>query len=172
MAEDETKEQQPSQDQQVAATATEPDGQASPLDEEAADQTDATDHAGAGDQEEAGQPAEDTADQMDVEPAQLPELRATPGSDTAEGRTGNIDMVLDVSVPITVELGRTRMLIRDVLKLGVGGVVELDKIAGEPVDLFVRDLKFATGEVVVVGDRFGVRIKEVVDPRAAGKETE
>ena len=99
----------------------------------------------------------------EVSPADLPDLRQGPG---AGGGGGNIDMVLDVSVPIMVELGRTRMLIRDILDLEVGGVVELDKAAGQPVEVYVRDMKFASGEVVVVGDRFGVRIKEIFDPRA------
>ena len=114
----------------------------------------------------------DAGEPLEVRRAELPELDAVREAQTSDGAFGKIDMVLDVSVPITVELGRTRLLVRDVLRLGVGAVVELDKVAGEAVDLFVRDLKFATGGVVVVDDRFAVRIKEIVDPRAEAKEDE
>jgi flagellar motor switch protein FliN/FliY len=74
----------------------------------------------------------------------------------------NIDSLLDISLPITIELGRTKMLIRDVLDLGPGSVIELDKMSGEPVDLFVNDKKFARGEVVVIEENFGVRITELL----------
>jgi flagellar motor switch protein FliN len=74
----------------------------------------------------------------------------------------NIDTLLDISLPITIELGRTRMLVRDVLDLGPGSVIELDKMSGEPVDLFVNDKKFAKGEVVVIEENFGVRITELL----------
>ena len=71
-------------------------------------------------------------------------------------------MLLDISLPITIELGRTSMLIRDVLQLGPGSVIELDKVSGEPVDLYVNDRKFARGEVVVIEENFGVRITELI----------
>lgn len=73
----------------------------------------------------------------------------------------NIDLLLDVSVQITVELGRTSRRIRDVLALGPGAVVELEKLAGEPVDLLVNGKLIARGEVVVIGENFGVRITEI-----------
>lgn len=81
-------------------------------------------------------------------------------ADTNEAR--NIDILMDVSLPITIELGRTRMLIKDVLELGAGSVIELDKLSGEPVDLYVNDKLFAKGEVVVIEENFGVRITELV----------
>ena len=74
----------------------------------------------------------------------------------------NINMLLDVSLPITIELGRTEMLIRDVLELGQGSIIELEKLSGEPVDLYVNDKKFARGEVVVIEENFGVRITELI----------
>lgn len=80
-----------------------------------------------------------------------------------EGREPrNLDMLLDINLPITIELGRTTMLIRDVLQLGPGSVIELDKLSGEPVDLYVNDKKFAKGEVVVIEENFGVRITELI----------
>jgi flagellar motor switch protein FliN/FliY len=76
----------------------------------------------------------------------------------------NIDMLMDVNLQLTVELGRTRMTVRQVLDLQSGSVVELDRIAGEAVDIFVNDRMLARGEVVVVDDKFGVRITELVQP--------
>lgn len=74
----------------------------------------------------------------------------------------NIDSLLDISLPITIELGRTKMLVRDVLDLGPGSVIELDKVSGEPVDLYVNDKRFARGEVVIIEENFGVRITELL----------
>jgi len=74
----------------------------------------------------------------------------------------NIDSLLDISLPIIIELGRAKMLIREVLDLGPGSVIELDKLSGEPVDLYVNDKKFARGEVVVIEENFGVRITELI----------
>jgi flagellar motor switch protein FliN/FliY len=76
----------------------------------------------------------------------------------------NIDLILDVQLRVTVELGRKLMSVRDILALGPGSVVELDKVAGEPVDVLVNDRLIATGEVVVADDNFGVRITDIVNP--------
>ena len=86
------------------------------------------------------------------------------------GSPRNMDMLLDISLPITIELGRTSMLVRDILELGPGSVIELDKLSGEPVDLFVNDKMFAKGEVVVIEENFGIRITELlkVDERLKG----
>ncbi len=75
-----------------------------------------------------------------------------------------LDLILDVPLRVTVELGRTRMQIRDVLELGKGSVVELDKLAGEPVDLLVNGKLIARGEVVVIDENFGVRVTDIVSP--------
>jgi len=74
----------------------------------------------------------------------------------------NIDMLLDVTLPISIELGRTSMPIQDILNLGPGSVVELNRLAGEPVDLLVNDKLIAKGEVVVVDENFGVRVTSMV----------
>jgi flagellar motor switch protein FliN/FliY len=78
---------------------------------------------------------------------------------------GNIDLLLDVSMRITVELGRTRMQLAQILELQHGSVVELDRLAGDPVDVIVNDCMVARGEVVVVDDKFGVRITEMVSSK-------
>jgi flagellar motor switch protein FliN/FliY len=75
-----------------------------------------------------------------------------------------LDLLMDVPLRVTVELGRTRMQIRDVLELGKGSVVELDKLAGEPVDLLVNGKLIARGEVVVIDENFGVRVTDIVSP--------
>lgn len=81
-----------------------------------------------------------------------------------------IDLILDIPLEATVELGRARLLIKDVLELTSGSIVELDRIAGEPVDLLVNGRLVAKGEVVVIEDNFGIRVTEVVSPadRLAG----
>jgi flagellar motor switch protein FliN/FliY len=80
--------------------------------------------------------------------------------------TNNIDLLLDVSMRVTVELGRTRMQLAQILELQHGSVVELDRLAGDPVDIFVNDCMVARGEVVVVDDKFGVRITEMVSSKS------
>lgn len=77
----------------------------------------------------------------------------------------NLDVLMDVPVKLTVELGACQMPMRDVLHLGSGSVVQLDKIADTPVDLFVNQRRIARGEVVVVEDRFGIKITEILGPQ-------
>ncbi len=76
----------------------------------------------------------------------------------------NIDIVLDIPVTLSMELGRTRMSIRDLLQLKSGSVVELQKMADEPLDILVNGTLVAKGEAVVVDDRFGVRLTDVISP--------
>lgn len=83
---------------------------------------------------------------------------------TAGRESASLDLFMDVMLKVTVELGRTRMTLQQVLDLQNGSVVELDRLAGDPVDVFVNDLLIARGEVVVVDDKFGVRITEVISP--------
>jgi len=80
------------------------------------------------------------------------------------GVTGNIGLLMDVSMQLTVELGRTKMLIKDILGMGEGTIVELDKLAGEPVDLLVNGKLIAKGEVVVIDENFGVRVTDIISP--------
>ena len=84
------------------------------------------------------------------------------GKPLEEREAENMGLLLDVTMPITVELGRTKMLIKDVLQLGEGSIVELDKNAGEPADVYVGDKLVAKGEVVVIDDDFAIRITEIV----------
>jgi flagellar motor switch protein FliN len=88
---------------------------------------------------------------------------AMPGEASAaeSGTVSGLDVILDIAMPLTVELGRTKMLIRDILALGPGSVIELDKLAGEPVDLLVNDRPIAKGEVVVIDENFGVRLTQI-----------
>ncbi len=89
---------------------------------------------------------------------------ALPNFSRAIGKTagGPIDLLKDVDLNVKIELGRTRMLIEDVLRLAEGSVVELDKLAGDPVDVFVNEQLVARGEVLVLNDNFCVRINEIV----------
>lgn len=81
-----------------------------------------------------------------------------------QGTDLNLDVILDVSVSLSLEVGRTRIPIRNLLQLNQGSVVELERGAGEPLDVFVNGTLIAQGEVVVVNDRFGVRLTDVVSP--------
>ena len=76
----------------------------------------------------------------------------------------NLDFIMDIPLQLTVELGRTKMLVRDVLQLNQGSVVELTKLAGEPLDVFVNSKLVARGEAVVVNDKFGIRLLDIVSP--------
>lgn len=77
----------------------------------------------------------------------------------------NIDLLMDVSLRVSVELGRTRMQLAQILELQHGSVIELDRLAGDPVDIFVNDCMVARGEVVIVDDKFGVRITEMISSK-------
>lgn len=105
----------------------------------------------------------DPVDPEQVQPVDLPDLSAA--SPAAAGAP-NLELVRDIQVTLRVELGRTTMLIEDVLALTPGKVIELEKLAGEPLDVLVNNKLVARGEVVVVDDNFGVRITSIVDPRA------
>ncbi len=76
----------------------------------------------------------------------------------------NIDFLLDIPLEITIELGRTKMLINELLKLGQGSVIELSKFAGETLDIFANQRLIAKGEVVVVNDKYGIRLTEIITP--------
>jgi flagellar motor switch protein FliN/FliY len=88
-------------------------------------------------------------------------------SDTVvnDGGTRRLDMLLDLPLEVSVELGRTKLSIQELLSLGPGSVVELDKVAGEPLDILINDRLVARGEAVVVNDKFGVRITDIVSPQ-------
>ncbi len=90
----------------------------------------------------------------------FPKLSGVRGGETHN----DIDMILDIPVQLTVELGRTRIPIKHILQLAQGSVVELDALAGEPMDVLVNGCLIAQGEVVVVNDKFGIRLTDIVTP--------
>ena len=98
-----------------------------------------------------------------VAPAQFPSLRADANAGLA-GAGHDLNMILDIPVQLTVELGRTRIPIKHILQLAQGSVVELETLAGEPMDVLVNGYLIAQGEVVVVNDKFGIRLTDIVTP--------
>ncbi|WBM72159.1 flagellar motor switch protein FliN [Buttiauxella sp. WJP83] len=90
-------------------------------------------------------------------------FRALEGNDIA-GAMQDIDLIMDIPVKLTVELGRTRMTIKELLRLSQGSVVALDGLAGEPLDILINGYLIAQGEVVVVADKYGVRITDIITP--------
>jgi flagellar motor switch protein FliN/FliY len=111
-------------------------------------------------------PFDDGGDDFDglsdpeVKQADFQQLSSTP----VEGETKNIELLMDVELPISIELGKTKMNIADILGLAPGSIVELDKLVGEPVDLLVNQRCVAKSEVVVVEENFGLRITQLVSP--------
>ena len=93
----------------------------------------------------------------------FPSLPGGSGSGSAPVRN-EIDMIMDIPVQLTVELGRTRIPIKHILQLAQGSVIELDALAGEPMDVLVNGCLIAQGEVVVVNDKFGIRLTDIVTP--------
>lgn len=86
------------------------------------------------------------------------------GGATGEGAEVNLDVILDVPVTLAMEVGRTRVSIRNLLQLNQGSVIELDRAAGEPLDVFVNGTLVAHGEVVVINEKFGIRLTDVISP--------
>ena len=95
-----------------------------------------------------------------VQSVQFPHLSPHGGPQ----ESGNIGLIMDVYMEMTVELGRTKKLIKEILNMGEGTIIELDKLAGEPVDILVNHKLIAKGEVVVIDENFGVRVTEIVSP--------
>jgi flagellar motor switch protein FliN len=95
---------------------------------------------------------------VDTQPLELPTFQQA----MQDAQVSSIDLLRDVELNVKIELGRSRMLVEDVLRLGEGSVVELDKLAGDPVDVFVNDRLVARGEVLVLNDNFCVRVNEIV----------
>lgn len=81
-----------------------------------------------------------------------------------EGIDPKLQLLLDLKLPVSIELGRTNMLIRDILRLGRGSVIEFDKLVSEPIDVLINGKKVAEGEVVVIDKHFGIRITTLIDP--------
>ncbi|RMF83344.1 MAG: flagellar motor switch protein FliN [Nitrospinota bacterium] len=96
------------------------------------------------------------------QPSQATEPPSTTNGDSLQPR--NLQFILDIPLQVTVELGRTKLLIHDLLQLGQGSVIELSKQIGEPFEVLVNQKLIARGEVVVVNDKFGVRITDIISP--------
>jgi flagellar motor switch protein FliN/FliY len=96
-----------------------------------------------------------------VAQGQSPEL-AELGPGVVNNAEVPLAMLMDLTLPLSIELGRTRMTVQDILRLGRGSVVQLERLAGEPIDIYVSDRRFAEGEVVVLGEHFGVRITRII----------
>ena len=147
----ETSESKPVQDAVEAAIA---DAQASV--DELKDQAAAASDPGDG--ADANETADGTESTDDPARIDMPEV----GSGESLGAQSGIELLSDVDLHVAIELGRTEMLVEDVLRLGPGSVVELDKLAGDPVDVFVNHRLVARGEVLVLNDNFCIRISEIV----------
>lgn len=135
-------------------------GQAAELLEDVADQVGADDWAAAMNEQAAAEGQKSSP--PPVEPAKIFKPFAAAASKAEQ--VNDFDMILDIPVSLTVELGRTKVSIRDLLQLAHGSVVELDGLAGEPMDVLVNGTLIAQGEVVVVNDKFGIRLTDIVTP--------
>jgi len=112
--------------------------------------------------EPGGKAAEDKSGKLNAE-AKTAQFSPVQDSGTSSVQRG-LDFILDIPLQITVELGRSQMLINDLLQLGQGSVVELSKLAGEPMEVLVNQKLIARGEVVVVNEKFGIRLTDIISP--------
>ena len=108
--------------------------------------------------------AEDTAPEAAENQAAGQQDAASPVAGGSKASAENLRVLENIEVQMTVEVGNTEISIRDLLRLNEGSVVELDRLAGDPLDILVNGTMIAKGEVVMVGERFGVRFTEIVDP--------
>lgn len=107
---------------------------------------------------------QETEDKLKVEAPKFPEIDYSPDATIYSPLDPKLELLYDLQLPVSIELGRTNMLIRDILRLGRGSVVEFDKLVSEPVDVLINGKKVAEGEVVVIDKHFGIRITTLVDP--------
>ncbi len=113
--------------------------------------------------------ADEEKDTNEAEESKVDEQGAnaeTPEEDEFEEQEGSsqLDFILDIPLELSVELGRTKMLVNDLLQLGQGSIVELNKLAGEPLEVYINRKLIARGEVVVVNEKFGVRLTDIITP--------
>ena len=108
--------------------------------------------------------AQTAASQPIAQPAAASKVFQPLSGERTEVAKTDIDMILDIPVQMTAELGRTRITIKNLLQLAQGSVVELDGLAGEPMDVLVNGCLIAQGEVVVVNDKFGIRLTDIITP--------
>lgn len=119
--------------------------------------TESSESADAGADSEQVQTDEQASDKMQAQAAEFSEA-ADAGADSGE----NLNILMDVQMPITVVIGKAEVPFKRLLQLGPGSVLELDRLVGQPADLYVQDIRLATGDIVVVNDNYGIRIREVV----------
>lgn len=146
MADDNKDEQQLSEDEKLAAEW------------EAAMEESGTDASGDASDGAAG----DAGSGQSVQAAPMEEFEA--GASGADGSAPDIDVILDIPVTISMEVGNTQIPIRNLLQLNQGSVIELDRLAGEPLDVLVNGTLIAHGEVVMVNEKFGIRLTDVISP--------
>ncbi len=129
---------------------------------------DALKEAGQSESKEESEPQASPEPAPEAEPAQSQSVQSQPAKleelspEKSAGPPPELDFILDIPLEVSVEIGRTKMLIKDLLKLNQGSIIELEKFAGEPVEVYVNGKLMAKGEVIVVNDKFGVRITEIV----------
>lgn len=145
------------------AEETNPDAEG--MDEDLADEwAAAMSEAGESESGESGEGLDDewvaAMSEQDVKPVQLDQL----GSSAGGALSSDMDLIMDIPVTLSMELGNTEIAIRNLLQLTQGSVVELDRFAGEPLDVLVNGTLIAHGEVVVVNDKYGIRLTDVVSP--------
>ncbi len=112
--------------------------------------------------EEAGTPMEGSGAALEAENVPLEKIQSSASSNSSEDI--NLDVILDIPVTISMEIGNTKINIRNLLQLNQGSVVELDRMAGEPLDVVVNGTLIAHGEVVVVNEKFGIRLTDIISP--------
>lgn len=112
------------------------------------------------------QGAEEKQDAAEHGADEFKQVEAKPLDETSPGSNGDVklDVILDIPITIAMEIGRTKLSIRNLLQLNQGSVVELDRLAGEPMDVLVNGTLVAHGEVVVVNEKFGIRLTDVISP--------
>ncbi|GAB5495938.1 MAG: hypothetical protein Phyf2KO_10180 [Phycisphaerales bacterium] len=174
-----TDEQESSQNPTEPDAQSQPEAESAPTEPEAAEGGDPTDDLAAAalasaqaaidslnaeadpTQSDAGQSVAASADPQSDQPAgfDFPDFASNESDSMPKG----MDLLSDVNVDVTIELGRTRMLVEDVLRLAEGAVVELDKLAGDPVDIYVNHRLVARGEVLVLNDNFCIRVNDILD---------
>jgi len=117
-------------------------------------------------EETANQTAQAPSDQADQNAADAVEVQEVELPEVAEAKSdspgGQLDILLDTMIPVSARLGQAEIEVRELLQLGPGSVVKVDRRIGEPVDLYMRGIKFASGSLVVVGEQLGVKIKEIM----------
>lgn len=149
-------------DQDPAAEESEDAPERGFADEEAAPEAEGSTPDEAEGSAEIGSDVEDDALGRAEERAAAAEFGELHGN--GEGQTASLDMLYDLTLPVSIELGRAEMTVEEVLELGRGSVIQLERLAGEPIDVYVGDRRLAEGEVVVVGEYFGVRLTRILSP--------